>query len=431
MTVLSEVSVIVNASIARAFADALRAWTQRSDSRALVRALRSPCSGVPHDAAAAYALVAARNIPLLDAISRSRIAVPADERDALLRFAERVRTLDDTIDILEHFSCSVHEEDGTRAEHDVSELSLAEAAESDEPQPVRARQSHFSASALNAYAECARKWYFRYVCSAIEDPGSSASAYGTAFHAALEDFHGEFPEPNASEESAMRRKIVGYINWAFERFRNDFTWPVEVELHKRRAQLTAQRYIDWLIVESRRAPFTVVGRELGANLDLEGFAFVGYIDRIDRDLKTGTVAIIDYKTGSIATSAAEYREKVRKFRDFQLPFYYWARTAEGDRVARLALIPLKDALLDVAPVSLEVVPVAAPPNGKRDDAPTGTISVRELELARTRMIEICRDLTSGSLTRFPVSRDPSACTYCAYVNACADRPHGERQRFGR
>ena len=81
----------------------------------------------------------------------------------------------------------------------------------------------------------------------------------------------------------------------------------------------------------------MIGREIPVNLDLDGFDFVGFIDRLDRDDRTGAVSIFDYKTGSIATSAAEYREEVRRFADFQLPFYYWARTAAGDRVSRLAL----------------------------------------------------------------------------------------------
>src|SRR5581483_8244038 len=125
----------------------------------------------------------------------------------------------------------------------------------------------------------------------------------------------------------------------FERFRPDFTTAVEFTLQLRRAQRTAQRYIGWLVERWKRAPFTVVGRELPAALKVEGFDFIGFIDRLDRNDVTGTVSVMDYKTGSIATSAAEYREKVRKFRDFQLPFYYWAREAQGDRVATLALIP--------------------------------------------------------------------------------------------
>ncbi len=405
----------MNPSLARTFADDLFAWFESGDNARLVRAFRSPCSGVPHDVAAAYAVVA-QHEPLLDAISRLRIAVSATEREALLRFSERVRSIAPQTDIFDLFELQLEPAVASDEPEVAGDFRLAEARTAQAPSSVRARKAHFSASALNAYAECPRKWYFRYVCAAIEDKSSSASTYGTAFHAALEDFHGEFPEPSPALEAEMRTKIVGYVNWAFERFRNEFDTSVEVELQKRRAQRTAQRYIDWLVAESARAPFTVIGREIGANLELDGFDFVGYIDRLDRDNRTGEVAIIDYKTGSIATTPAEYREKVRTFRDFQLPFYYWARTAAGDTVSRLALIPLKDALVDVAPVSVEV--------GK-------TITIGELESARARMIEICTQLTSGELTAFPVARDPSACTYCSYANACADRPHEERERFGR
>ncbi len=98
----------------------------------------------------------------------------------------------------------------------------------------------------------------------------------------------------------------------------------------------------------------MLGREVAAELDLEGRPFVGYIDRLDRDERSGGIGVVDYKTGSIAASAAEYGDKVRRFRDFQLPFYYWARTLAGDRVTKLVLIPLKDALLDVRPIVLQV-----------------------------------------------------------------------------
>ena len=429
---------MVDSPAALAFIADLKLWCRSSREDALLRAIRSPFSGVPHDIAAAYATLAARVGPLLDSIARERLALPATDRDAVFAFSERVRAL----------QAVAHEDDATfearckqlftlaLPDHPAQTPTSLEAFHLPEPQThepasgVRARARHFSASALNAYVECARKWFYRYACSAVEDAGSSASVYGTAFHSALEDFHGEYPKPRPEQEREMRLKLEGYVNWAFERYRNEFDTAVEVELQKRRAQRTAQRYIDWLVAEAKRAPFTVIGRETPVNLDLDGYAFVGYIDRLDRDDATGAVAIFDYKTGTIATSAQEYREKVRSFRDFQLPFYYWARTAEGDRVSRLALIPLKDALLDVRPVSLEVVPTA-PPDDRRRDASAGVIPIAELERARVRMVEICRDLTAGELSEFPVTNDPDACTYCAYLTACANRPHAERERFGR
>ncbi len=63
---------------------------QRGPSSQLIRSSRS---GVPHDVGAAYATLAARTGSLLDAIDRGRLALPAAERDTVLRFAERARRI--------------------------------------------------------------------------------------------------------------------------------------------------------------------------------------------------------------------------------------------------------------------------------------------------------------------------------------------------
>lgn len=401
--------------------------------------LRSPCSGVPHDVAAAYATLAMRGGTLLEAIDAQRLGISASERDATLRFAGRARRCaalaadlgDDSLRaaIAETFALESPLRSGSEpAVRGAIELTTA--VDPEPPSGVNGRQKHFSASSLNAYAECARKWFYRYACAAVEDPGSSAAAYGTAFHRALEDFHEEFPRPRAGDEQAMRQHVAQCVRWAFERTRDGFETAVEFELQRRRALRTAQRYVDWLLVQAREAPFEVVGREVPVELDLGGYPFVGFIDRLDRDERSGGTGVVDYKTGSIAQSAAEYREKVRRFRDFQLPFYYWARTAQGDRVTRLALLPLKDALLDVRPIVLEVVPGPVTQT-RASDAAAGTIPVADLERARVRMIEISADLASGALTNFAVAEDPAACTYCAYATACAHRPPAAPERFAR
>jgi len=300
-------------------------------------------------------------------------------------------------------------------------------------QPVPLRRMHFSASSLNAFAECARKWYFRYVCAAVEDRGSSASFYGTAFHAALEDFHTKYPRVDETDAQTLALYLDACTISAFDRYRGRFDAPVEFELQRRRARRTAKKYLSWLIERARREPFVVLGNEVATNLDLAGHAFVGFIDRLDRDERTGGVTVVDYKTGSIAESAAEYRDDVAAFREFQLPFYYWARTAAGDRVTKLALIPLKDALLDVAPIELEITNTrASRSSGKRWDAsPTGTISIAELAGARTKMIEYATLLTDATMDAYPATTDPDACRYCAYKDACRERPLVLQERFGR
>jgi RecB family exonuclease len=381
---------------------------------------------VPHDIAAAYATLASRSGELLAAIERGDLALPAADRESVLRFARRthqVRSIPPEAEtrllrakVVEIFELGSGAQAAVAdvAVQTEGEFKLAEPLPPEEAANVAGWQKHFSASALNTYAECARKWFYRYACAAIEDRGSAASAYGTAFHLALEDFHGEYPRPRRSDEVAMRRRLRECVTWAFERSRNGFETTVEFELQVRRAQRTAQRYVDWLLVQEQEAPFEVLGREVPAEVELDGRPFVGYIDRLDRDERSGGLGVVDYKTGSIATSASEYAEKIRRFRDFQLPFYYWARTAAGDRVTRLVLIPLKDALLDVRPIVMRV---------------GANIAVEELERSRDRMIELSGELASGQIQKFEPTTDAAACTFCAYALACARKPPAQAQRF--
>jgi RecB family exonuclease len=373
---------------------------------------------------------------LLEAIDAERVPLGHERLVAARRFAKALREL------------ARLDRDGTAqnelaaAVHRVFELAAPNAEPSlDAPAPlgpyapetpgvVKRRRTHFSASSLGSYAECERKWYYRYVCSAVEDKGSSASFYGTAFHWALERFHQEFPRADAASPETLATKLDGWIQTAFERHKAGFDTNVEYELQTRRARRTARKYLEWFLERSRAHPFSVIGAEEAAELELEGYQFIGYIDRLDRDDATGAVTVVDYKTGSIAESASEYRDDVARFVDFQLPFYYWARTAQGDRVTRLSLLPLKDALRDVQPVELEVVPIAAPA-ARNSDATVGTIGIDELERARAKMIELARRLSDEPLESFAVTNDPDACTFCAYQNACRLRPLRREDRFGR
>lgn len=427
----------------RAFLEGAATYRTTGSDLAARRLFRSPFSGVRNEIAAAILTVGQPGEPLGEAIGHERVALSATDRDAVFTFAERLAVLRDATesrDARRVFELPESAEAARSTTDDVTageRLHLRPAVAPEIPATIRSNPPHFSASSLNTLVECRRKWFYRYLCCAIEDRGSSASFYGKVFHAALEALHKEFPRPGEVPAQTLRSKLQGYLNSAFDHHRNNFETPVEFELQRRRAQRTASRYVDWLASAAAAAPFTVIGCELQVKLELEGYAFVGYIDRLDRDDRTAGVTVIDYKTGAIAATAEEYREKVRQFKEFQLPFYYWARSAQGDRVTTLALVPLKDALSEVTPIALEVVPLTAKAalsgaeRASRSRGTAGTISIEELERARVRMIELCREVTSGDVQRFAETLDASACRYCAYEIACNSRPFPIEERFAR
>jgi RecB family exonuclease len=399
------------------------------------RLISSPHSGVARADARALVAVAGETGDLCETIAAAKLTLAPETAAAVRRFMAALNEIaaagaaGSNADGLSEaasraFELSAVDGDAAQAlqTHPLGPYAV------EAPSPVMRRHRPFSASSLGMYAECERKWYYRYVCAAVEDKGSSASAYGSAFHWALEQFHREYPRADAAPADALAARLDGWIQTAFERYRSGFETNVEYDLQVRRARRTAKRYIAWLIGRAKAHPFTVVDQEAEIELEMGGYDFTGFIDRLDRDDKTGNVTVVDYKTGSIATSAEEYRAKIARFTDFQLPFYYWARTAAGDRVTRLALVPLKDALREVEPIELEVVPVSAG-DPRRSDAVTGTIGIDELERAKVRMIELARRLSDEPLDRFGVTDDPEACTFCAYLESCRARPLRRDARF--
>jgi RecB family exonuclease len=467
----------MNARLVDFLCTALR-FAQTSGAEHAQRLADSPFSGLPRDDARAFAAVASTAQSLGDAITSRRLALSSEAAYAAAEFAhaldrvqalaalpsESAQTLVATIVAAFELDarCTDDERrtlDAIRAEARACDaeaagctpLSLARRLEAglgrparvappppkplavcerQSQRPVRRRTKHFSASSLEMYAECPRKWFYRYTCATVDDPGSPASFYGTAFHWALEQFHAEVVRDTGAPAEALEAKLIGWVNTAFERYRAAFGTSVEFELHRRRATRTAKRYVRWFLERSAAEPFTVAGTEVEVELELEGYRFIGFIDRLDRTDGSGALNVLDYKTGKIAEHASAYREEIAKFVEFQLPFYYWSQAAKGERVSKLALVPLRDGYGSIVPVELEVVPISAP-RSPRDRAQRGVIGIDELERARSKMIEIAGTLSEERITRFNVTSDAEACTYCVYRPACRERPAAEAPKFSR
>ena len=294
---------------------------------------------------------------------------------------------------------------------------------------VRAPAMQFSASRLNAYVKCPRRWFYDYLCQALDDPPSLHAAYGRVVHDALEALHREIRVPSRYDPSFIQERLLRNLDVAFGKSRADFSSQLEYEVSRCRARRMAEQYVRWLALEASRAPMEIMAVELFVRQRFGNHDFVGYVDRIDRPLEGGPVTIFDYKTGRLDTDAREYLEKVRRGDEAQLALYYAMRSAAGDAIARVALVSIRDPRDEAWILALDIVDEAGKEAVIRD-AQAGVVRVAcsraDLDASLAALLARCDFLTTQGHEHFPPGDDPP-CNFCAYADACRDRPTlGER-----
>ncbi len=301
------------------------------------------------------------------------------------------------------------------------------------PRPLAAPGMRFSASRLNSFAKCPRRWFFEYLCDAVDDPGSVHATYGKVFHEALEALHRDVRVPSEYTEDEIRRRLQLDLTGAFERARADFASALEYEVSRLKARAVAEHYARWLVQEAQDQPMRIEEVEALQKWGSGGHAFVGYIDRIDRPLAGGPITIFDYKTGRIDDDPENYVRDVRAGREAQLALYYSVRRAGGDDVARLALVSLRDPRDKAWVLAIDVTDEAGKPVAPRASRPgvlRAACTSAQLEEAMRALLERCDLLTRKGLERFEAGEDPP-CSFCAYARACRVRPVEAERVFAR
>jgi len=311
--------------------------------------------------------------------------------------------------------------------------SLAQSAGRSVPRPdadsaVISPGMTFSASRLNGFAKCPRRFFFQYLCEAVEDPGSIHATYGRVVHDALEMLHREIRVPARHEPAFILERMLRSLDAAFGAARADFASQLEYESSRWRARRMAEQYVRWLVAEAKRAPMEIAAVEVFERRQLGNHDFVGYIDRLDRPEGGGPVTIYDYKTGRIEADAGSYLDKVRAGEEAQLALYYAMRRAAGDDIKRIALVSIRDPKDDVWILALDLVADgAAPPKVQREDGVVrATCSPADLDASLAALLKRCDLLARDGVLRFATGDDPP-CGFCEYALACRERPlEGER-----
>ena len=165
-----------------------------------------------------------------------------------------------------------------------------------------------------------------------------------------------------------------------------------------------RRLREWLMVETRRSPFTVEQTETQRLIRVGGLEVKLRIDRLDR-LPDGRCAVIDYKTGAVSIDAW-FGERPD---EPQLPLYSLTLGDELQAILFACLKPGAIAYLGVAG-SADIVPGERGKVG--DEAGDGGADGAERSGATGRSDrKLARDFRQGVAVVDP-KRYPSTCTYC-------------------
>ena len=170
------------------------------------------------------------------------------------------------------------------------------------------RQKYLSATALKNYLNCPAKFYYASVCGLKEQEevaeSLEANDIGNVFHETMQALY-TTPDGFVSRAylqgllkgSRIQDTVRGLILEKLNTFEVSGRNIVFEDLVVRYVRKALQRDIE-LLTAAGRDGFRILGLELCRTAGIEGFQFIGYIDRLD-SLNPGEVRVVDYKTGRV------------------------------------------------------------------------------------------------------------------------------------
>jgi ATP-dependent helicase/nuclease subunit B len=204
------------------------------------------------------------------------------------------------------------------------------------PPPVRV-----SVTAFRDYLYCPFRFYLKHVLKVeTVDPFKSeldALDFGTLCHAALEAMGQEPALRDCTDAALLREFLVQHVDRrARERYGTELTLPLIVQLESARQRLSRAAEIQ---ATERAAGWVIEQVERKFELTLGAITVSAKIDRVERNVVTGAVRVIDYKTSD--QGVAPLTAHVRNARKGEIA-PDWARfTIEGKELVWIDLqLPL-------------------------------------------------------------------------------------------
>jgi len=242
-----------------------------------------------------------------------------------------------------------------------------------------------SPSRLNDFQACPRRYQHASV-ERIPQPANYASTKGRFVHHILEQLFGlEAGDRTLDAARSFRQSAEEEV--LTDEVRADLSMNEELlEQLRRESDDIVETYFQMEDPQSIRSE----GAELRLNVTIEGTPLLGILDRLDRD-EDGSLAIIDYKTGSVP----DRRWDSQTFANTEL-YAALCETHLGERPDTIRLLYVAKGTVLERRVTDAVVKA-------------------RVEVARDAWDRITRYYDDGD---FPATPSKQACRFCAYKERC-------------
>jgi putative RecB family exonuclease len=270
-------------------------------------------------------------------------------------------------------------------------------------------QRSLSPSGAALWAQCPRRWWYRYVDKLPEPPPGEPAILGTFVHSVLELL---LDEPPAARTIDHARELAR-VAWA--PIESSDEW-IALELDEAAALRFRKRA--WATIEAYFAceqPQDVqpVAQELEVRVEIEGVPFRGFIDLVERD-PVGDIAnaviVTDYKTGKPPVPGKSWSEAQQIERLWQPQWYAAALREMGEHEpvrARLLFFNAADGR-----------------NGGGFQTRTAELAVEvtdeSMDQARGELVKRWDDIGTAIAAGEAESRPGPLCGWCPFVDICAE-----------
>ena len=284
------------------------------------------------------------------------------------------------------------------------------------------RNKNLSASALQDYLACPAKFYYRAVCGLKEQEEVSetleANDFGNVFHETMQAL---YRRPEISREDlrallegtrikdTVRERMLATLH-SFEVSGRNIIFEDQICHYVRKV---VQRDLE-LLAAAGCDSFRIFGLELERKTEIDGFRFIGYIDRLD-SFRPGEVRVVDYKTGKVTDedflinndNAEEVVEKLfgddnAKRPKIALQLYLYDRFVAGDAALKGSRI---------------VNSIYQPTRLFVKEVESVAVGGRFLTLMEERLHGLLAELADPAVP-FRRTEDAKTCQWCDFKNIC-------------